>query len=50
MKVRRWPVTGVTFAVIWVFVSGPELAPVPLLRAAVVDWRSDCRSLTSSGV
>ena len=35
MKVRRWPVTGVTFAVIWVFVSGPELAPVPLLRAAV---------------
>ena len=35
MKIRRWPVTGVTFAVIWVFVSGPELAPVPLLRAAV---------------
>ena len=35
MKVRRWPVTGAVFAVIWVFVSGPELAPVPLLRAAV---------------
>jgi multicomponent Na+:H+ antiporter subunit E len=35
VKVRRWPVTGAVFAVIWVFVSGPELAPVPLLRAAV---------------
>ena len=35
MKVRRWPVTGAAFAVIWIFVSGPELAPVPLLRAAV---------------
>ncbi|PSQ15491.1 cation transporter [Halobacteriales archaeon QS_8_69_73] len=35
MKIRRWPVTGAAFAVIWVFVSGPELAPVSLLRAAV---------------
>ena len=35
MKIRRWPVTGAVFAVIWVFVSGPKLAPVPLLRAAV---------------
>jgi multicomponent Na+:H+ antiporter subunit E len=35
VKVRRWPATGVVFAVIWVFVTGPALAPVPLLRAAV---------------
>jgi multicomponent Na+:H+ antiporter subunit E len=35
MKVRRWPVTGLMFAVIWVFVSGPALAPVSLLRSFV---------------
>jgi len=35
VRVRRWPVTGLMFAVIWVFVSGPKPAPIPLLRSVV---------------
>jgi len=33
MIVRRWPVTGVMFAVIWVFVAGPNLSAVSLIRS-----------------
>ncbi|QLK26597.1 Na+/H+ antiporter subunit E [Natrinema zhouii] len=32
MRVRTWPVAGVVFAVLWVFVVGQSLTPISLLR------------------
>lgn len=32
MRVRTWPVVGVVFAVLWVFVVGQPLTPISLLR------------------
>lgn len=32
MRVRTWPVVGVVFAVLWVFVRGLPLAPVSIVR------------------
>ena len=36
MKARNWFVAGFVFAVIWIFVSGPEPAPLPVVRSFVV--------------
>ena len=32
MRVRTWPVVGVVFAILWVFVRGLPLAPVSIVR------------------
>lgn len=32
MRVRTWPVVGVVFAVLWVFVRGMPLTPISLVR------------------
>ncbi|ELY85878.1 Na+/H+ antiporter subunit E [Natrinema altunense] len=32
MRVRTWPVVGVVFAVLWVFVVGQPLTPISLVR------------------
>ncbi|MFC7185862.1 Na+/H+ antiporter subunit E [Halorubrum yunnanense] len=33
---RTWPVAGVLFGVLWVFVQGPPLAPEPLLGSLLI--------------
>ncbi|MGM0387352.1 MAG: Na+/H+ antiporter subunit E [Natrinema limicola] len=32
MRVRTWPVVGVVFAILWVFVRGLPLAPISIVR------------------
>jgi len=34
--VRKWPVSGVSLAVLWLFVRGVELAPAPLLGESLI--------------
>lgn len=33
---RTWPVAGVLFGILWVFVQGPPLAPEPLVGSLLI--------------